>query len=257
MTEGGDQGRQQGGWGQPGGYEQPGGGQSGGWQPQYGQDQGQQQHGQQPYGGQQPQYDQQQYGQPQYGQQPAYASAPAYNEQQQYGQPWGGPPPGYGGANADYASWGARAGALLLDGLFSVLVSIPVFGALIATLASADTTTNADGTTEVSNVSGGLIALTVLLGIATFLVLVWNQGWRQGSKGWSWGKQVVGIKLVRAADLQPPGGWLGIGRLLIRNILGNVTFGVYTLLTYLWPLWDAKKQSLDDKILSTYVVRAK
>src|SRR5215203_4533713 len=54
---------------------------------------------------------QQPYGQQLYGQQP-------------YGQPW--VPPGYGGRPAvRFASWGQRAAALVLDGLFSFLLCIP------------------------------------------------------------------------------------------------------------------------------------
>jgi RDD family len=56
---------------------------------------------------------------------------------------------------------------------------------------------------------------------------------------------------------QPPGGWTGVGRLFLRTLLGNVTGGIYTLLTYLWPLWDDKNQTLDDKMLSTLVVKAR
>lgn len=175
--------------------------------------------------------------------------APAY-QQQPYGQqtPWGSPPPGYGGGPAvEYASWGARAAALLLDVLFSVLLYVP--GIVVFVIGAVT------GETE-EDVNGPVLALGGLLMFAAILVMLWNQGWRQGAVGWSWGKQVVGIKLVRISDAQPPGGWLGIGRLFLRAVLGNVTFGVYTLLTYLWPLWDERNQSLDDKMLSTLVVRA-
>jgi uncharacterized RDD family membrane protein YckC len=180
-----------------------------------------------------------------YGQQaPAYQDTP-YAQQ----SPWGAPPPGFGGGPVvEYASWGARAGALILDGIFSLLVFIPGIAVIVGAGVSAETE---------DDVSGGLIAIGVLLMLAAVVVLFWNQGWRQGSVGWSWGKQVVGIKLVRGTDAQPPGGWLGIGRLLLRSLLGNVTAGIYTLLTYLWPLWDERHQSLDDKMLGTVVVRAR
>jgi uncharacterized RDD family membrane protein YckC len=128
---------------------------------------------------------------------------------------------------------------------------------LIVAFASGDTKTELDGTTTVTNVNGGVVAVGVILCVAAFGWQIWNLGWRQGSVGWSWGKQVVGIKLVRESTAQPPGGWIGIGRLFLRYILGQVTFGIYTLLTYLWPLWDEKNQSLDDKMLSTLVVRVR
>lgn len=287
MTEGGDQGRQSGGWGQPGDQYGDQGQQQAfppapapPWSDHTGQQSGHQS-GQQPaaapswdqpgqqqsYGEQQQSYGEQQ--QPSYGQQPAYGQdpnygqqqpygqqAPAYDEQQAYGSPWGSPPPGYGGgARTDYASWGARAGALILDGIFATLLFIPTLIVAIAIAATADTVTNADGTTEVTDANGGLIALAILLGLAAVVVAFWNQGWRQGSKGQSWGKQIVGIKLVKESTGQPPGGGLGLGRLLLRQVLGVVPF--FFLVDYLFPLWDEKHQTLTDKIVSTLVVRAR
>jgi uncharacterized RDD family membrane protein YckC len=229
---------------------------------QYGQQPyGQQQYGQQPYGqqayGQQP-YGQQQYGQQAYGQpgqypQTGYQQHPY--QQHPYGQaPWA--PPGYGASPANLASWGIRAGALLLDGLFASLVAAPGLIVLIAALASAETETDAAGTTTITDINGGLVALAVVLLLLAAIFQFWNYGWRNGSKGCSLGKQVVGIRLVSEATRQPPGGWIGFGRFLVRNLLGALTGGIYTILTYLWPLWDEKKQTLDDKIFSTLVVRA-
>ena len=215
---------------QPGGYAHPG--QAGGYDPQWSAGPGEDATRQAPA----------------YGQQ--YRQAPAY-QQQPYQQqtPWGTPPPGWGaGPDVRYASWGARAGALLLDGLFTLLIYAPGLALAIAAGWNAETD---------DEVNGGLLAAGGLLLVVGFAVQVWNQGWRQGSTGWSWGKQVVGIKLVRATDAQVPGGWVGIGRMLLRTVLGNVTFGVYTLLTYLWPLWDDRNQTLDDKMLNTLVVRVR
>lgn len=283
MTEGGDQGRQPGGWGQPGDqYGDQGqqqafppapsapwsdhtghqSGQTAAPQPQgWGQQsdhQQQQSYDQPAYGQQQPSYGQQSYGQDSnYGQQQPYSQqAPAYDEQQAYGSPWGSPPPGYGGgARTDYASWGARAGALILDGIFATLLFIPALAAFIAAAAGAETVTNSDGTTTVTDANGALLALGGLLALAAFLVSVWNVGWRQGAKGQSWGKQVVGIKLVKESTGQPPGGGLGLGRYLLRQVLNFVPF--FFLIDYLWPLWDDKNQTLVDKIVSTLVVRAR
>lgn len=230
MTSGGEQGQQP---GQPGPFGQgyppppPAPPEGYGQQPGYGQGQ----------------YEQGQYGQPPYGQQ--YGAYP--QQQQQYGQPWA--PPGYGGMpNVSFASWGQRAAALILDSIITFLLFVP--GLILVIVGASQADSGNDGAGGALLIAGGVLLL------AAFGVVLWNQGWRQGSQGWSWGKQVMKIKLVRTTDAQPPGGGLGIGRLLLRNVLGNVTFGVYTLLTYLWPLWDEKKQSLDDKILNTYVVRA-
>lgn len=221
---------------------------------------GQPQSGEQPYGGQQPygQQQQQPYGQPAYGQQP-YGQQ-GYG-QQPYGQysapPYGstayGPPPGYGPGlppGTQLASWGQRAVALLLDALFSTLLFIP--GVILIGIAAAST----DDDGSMNAVSGTLLTIGIVLCVAALVVGIWNVGWRMGKHGWSWGKQVMKIKLVRVSDGVPPGGGVGLGRYFVRALLGNVTFGVYTLLTYLWPLWDERRQSLDDKIFSTLVVKA-
>jgi uncharacterized RDD family membrane protein YckC len=126
---------------------------------------------------------------------------------------------------------------------------------LIATLASADTETDSAGTTTITSVNGGLIALAAVLFLLAIVFQFWNYGWRNGSQGCSLGKQVVGIRLVSEATRQWPGGWVGLGRFLVRNLLGVLTGGIYTVLTYLWPLWDEKNQTLDDKIFATLVVR--
>ena len=240
------------GYGQQG-YAQPGYGQQPGYAQQpYGQQQGYGQpgYGQQGYG--QQGYGQQPYGQPGYG--PAGQHPQTAYQQNPYAQPpWA--PPGYGAPPANLASWGIRAGALLLDGLFALLVALPGLIVLIAALASADTETDAAGTTTITNVNGGLIALWVVLLLLSAVFQFWNYGWRNGSKGCSLGKQVVGIRLVSMATGQLPGGWVGLGRFLVRNLLGALTGGIYTILTYQWPLWDEKKQTLDDKIFSTLVVR--
>jgi uncharacterized RDD family membrane protein YckC len=243
----------------------------------YGQGSGEQAYGQQAYGQQQygqQQYGQQQYGQQQYGQQ-GYgsggyaqpAAAPGQNPyaQNPYGQnpyapsPYGQPPwapPGFAPQHYPLASYGSRVAALLLDGLFGFVAYLPALIAMITVFTTADTSTDAEGTTTIQNVNGGLVALAVLLGLAAFCFQVWNMGWRQGAQGWSWGKQILGIKLVKEATGEPPGGWTGIARLLLRNVLGSVTWGIYSILTLLWPLWDDKRQTLDDKILSTLVVQA-
>jgi uncharacterized RDD family membrane protein YckC len=252
----GQQGYPQPGYGQPGygqpGYGQPGYGQPGYEQPAHGQQAyGQQAYGQPGYG--QPGYGQQTYEQPPYGQ-PGHYPQTAYQQSPYAQAPWA--PPGYGRPPANYASYGSRAGALLLDILFSFLAALPGTIFLIAAIASARTETDAAGTTTITDVNGGLIALAVVLFLLAIVFQFWNSGWRNGAKGCSLGKQVVGIRLVSEATLQPPGGWTGIGRFLLRSLLGSITSGVYTILTLLWPLWDDKRQTLDDKILSTLVVRA-
>jgi uncharacterized RDD family membrane protein YckC len=100
---------------------------------------------------------------------------------------------------------------------------------------------------------GTVVAGAALLLVGS-LVTYWNVGWRQGATGQSIGKQVVGLRLVREADGRPLGGGLGLLRVLIRGGLGAVSGGVWSALTVLWPLWDPRRQTLEDKLLHTLVV---
>ncbi|MBA2624929.1 MAG: RDD family protein [Acidimicrobiia bacterium] len=92
----------------------------------------------------------------------------------------------------------------------------------------------------------GLIVF--LLGfIAAFAFAIYTS-YLGGQTGQSIGKQQVGLRLVRESDGQPIGGGLGIGRYFLHIIDGFCFIG------YLWPLWDEKKQTFADKILTTVVL---
>ena len=157
---------------------------------------------------------------------------------------WTGAPPLPAGAVL--ASYGQRVGAYLIDVLIAILLTVPGTALIVAGAVAGGG----------NDPNGVLIALGVLLILAGVAVHIWNQGWQQGASGQSWGKGFTHVRLVRAADGRPPGGPTGLGRWFLRQLLGNITGGVYTLLTFLWPLWDERRQTLDDKILSTLVVQA-
>ncbi|WP_328333608.1 RDD family protein [Kribbella sp. NBC_00382] len=242
------------GYGQPG-AEQPGSGQPAAGQPGYGQpDYGQPpQYGQPQYGQpEQPQYGQPgqpQYGQPQYGQ-PGYGQ-PGYGQQQ---PAYGGQDPfqqgfGYGAPGSELADWGSRVGAALLDGLVS---GIPAGIAYAIFIANVIANSDGDSYTTSSNEGPSAFAVILLiLGILASIGLwVWNRVIRQGKTGQSVGKSVLKIKLVDATYFQP----IGAGKSLLRDILRGI-FDQACLLNSLWPLWDDKKQTWHDKVMSTYVVK--
>jgi len=176
-------------------------------------------YGQQPAYGQPP-YGQPQYAQPQYGQ-PPYAQAP-------YGQqPYGQPMPYTG---APYASWLQRVGASLVD----ALVVVPAY--LIALIGVG--------------VGGGAGAFLVIVGyLAAIAVFVWNIAFRQGATGKSLGKQALGLTLISERTAAPIGAGMSFVRYL-AHILDSFLCG----LGYLWPLWDAKRQTFADKVCSTVVI---
>ena len=85
--------------------------------------------------------------------------------------------------------------------------------------------------------------LTILLALA---YLVWNYGYRQGTTGSSIGKSVMKFKVVSEVTGQP----IGFGMSVVRQIAHFVD-PIICYIGYLLPLWDSKRQTLADKIMTT------
>ena len=186
-----------------------------------------------PYGqpgyGQPPGYGQQPYGQPGYGQ-------PGYGQAQPYGQPgygYGQPP---GQPQYPYASWLHRVGGYLVDVLVLLPAYIPYFIGL--------SMTDAEG-----NPTGAGLTLVILGALAILAIAIWNVLIRQGRTGWSVGKQAVGIRLLAEQTGQP----IGAGRSFLRQ-LTHILDSLACYLGWLWPIWDQKRQTFADKIMSTVVI---
>ena len=180
------------------------------------------------------------YGQPiPYGQQPAYGQPQA-----PYGQP------GYG-VTPDYSNWFKRVGAYLIDGILGTLAALPLWIGYGMAIASAETVTNADGTvTTTMDDPSATALLLILLGAATALAFfIWNSCIRQGRTGYSIGKGMLGMKLIGERTGQP----IGAGMSFVRQ-LAHVVDSLLCNLGYLWPLWDRKRQTFSDKIMSTVVI---
>jgi uncharacterized RDD family membrane protein YckC len=149
------------------------------------------------------------------------------------GQQYGAPPPGYGQPAAygaiNYASWIQRVGAYLIDAIcvapFSILGSI---------LGRGDNGLNA------------LYFVFTLLGI---VVTGYNRWYQAGKTGQSWGKKALGIRLVGEQTGQP----IGPGMAFLRD-LAHIVDGIICYIGFLFPLWDAKKQTIADKIVKTLVI---
>ncbi|MFE3163496.1 RDD family protein [Streptomyces sp. NPDC059224] len=188
-----------------------------------------------PYG-QQPQNPQQ--GQPGYGypQQPGYQQAPQGVPQQQgYGYPqqqpgypqqggYGYPQQGYG-ATPPYANWGQRFLGTLVDGLVFLVPYILVL------------------------VGAKVKALLFIGFLAIIAVAIW-QLIQEGRTGQTVGKKALGIRLVKEETGQP----IGVGMAFVRRI-AHIVDGLPCYLGWLWPAWDAKRQTFADKICGTIVIR--
>ena len=161
-------------------------------------------------------------------------------------------PPAPGASS--YAHWGKRVGASLVDALTLVPFWILIVIVALVTHSSHTVTmgTSADGTPATVDVSDGISGLGfTLIGLIYVLALafgLWNIVFRQGRTGYSLGKSALGIKLVTEGTDQP----IGAGRSFLRQLAHILDSFCY--IGYLWPLWDAKRQTFADKICSTVVL---
>jgi uncharacterized RDD family membrane protein YckC len=133
-----------------------------------------------------------------------------------------------------YASWLQRVGAYLID-----FVCILPFSILAAVLGQD---TNSNGLPTFN----ALYWVFSLLGIA---VSGYNRWYQAGKTGQSWGRKALGIRLVGEQTGQP----IGAGMAFVRD-LAHFVDAIICYVGFLFPLWDAKKQTLADKIVKTLVV---
>lgn len=186
---------------------------------------------------------------------PGYQPPPGYGQAPPYGQQ---PPPGYPpnqgqSPTGSYAGWWSRVGAQLLDAaIVLAIIIIPLVAGLIIAFKDAET----DPVT--GDITGGVAASGILILVLTGLIYlafdIWNRGIRVGSKGQSLGKQIVGIRIVKADDGQLLGSGGGFLRWLMTLVFSLIS--CVSLLDVLWPLWDDKNQTLHDKVVSSIAVRS-
>jgi uncharacterized RDD family membrane protein YckC len=178
---------------------------------------------------------------------PAYAPIPSGSEAPPGGweQPIAGP---QGWEGRPLASWGIRVGAALLDWLI-LLVPTALLILLVVVVALNST---AGGI--VTGVLSGLAYLLALLFYAPLLM------GRQGEhNGQTWGKQIVGIRVIRDAGQPIDMGFAFLREFVVKGLLfgfaGSFFLSIPTLLDYLWPLWDDQNRCLHDMVVSTHVVK--
>jgi uncharacterized RDD family membrane protein YckC len=93
--------------------------------------------------------------------------------------------------------------------------------------------------------TAGQTALSVSILVALAFV-VWNYGYRQGTTGSSIGKSIMRFKVVGEKTGQP----IGFGMSIVRQI-AHIADGIICGIGYLFPLWDGKRQTIADKIMTT------
>ncbi|MEI7056107.1 RDD family protein [Nocardioides sp. CCNWLW239] len=139
------------------------------------------------------------------------------------------------------ATWGRRVGGALID----AALLLPFY--LVAGVGGGLSQESGIFVTAL----GLLVTAAGWLGFIGFAV--WNHVLKQGRTGYTIGKGVIGIKLVRKT---PPAAGeeatIGVPIAAVRQVLH--VLDAFCMIGYLWPLWDNKRQTFADKIVGTVVI---
>ena len=141
------------------------------------------------------------------------------------------------------AGWWTRVGAVLVDTL--ILLAITCFALIAAVIVAAPFGGSGD-------ISGPLwLLFTLVLCSAYFVVLMKRAGAQNGQ---TLGKQAVGIKVIRDDGAPVTTKTVLIREVVLKFIVGTVTFGLGVLIDMLWPLVDRENRALHDMVVKTHVV---
>jgi uncharacterized RDD family membrane protein YckC len=160
-----------------------------------------------------------------------------------------GAPPSGALPKEAYTPWLTRVLAWLIDYIpVAILMGIG-YGLLFGTQETACITDTSEYdlgefcATGYSTLGKLSIIVCWLLSLA---YIVWNYGYRQGTTGSSIGKGIMKFKVVSEKTGQP----IGFGMSIVRQ-LAHIIDGAICYIGYLFPLWDAKRQTIADKIMTT------
>jgi uncharacterized RDD family membrane protein YckC len=134
------------------------------------------------------------------------------------------------------ASFSTRCAALLFDYILTLLV--PALALVLAVFIKRRWQSPLSA--DIVVVAGySLTAVLILFNFFYFYVL----------DGQSFGKRLIGIRLVRA-----DGGNVGWKTVLVRHLIGYPLSLLPFGLGFIWALWDSKHQGWHDKIANTIVI---
>jgi hypothetical protein len=155
-----------------------------------------------------------------------------------------------------YTPWITRVLAWLIDYVpYMIIVGIG-YGIELATQETVCVTDSSEYdlgdfcTSSNSTLGVTALVVSVVVGLA---YLVWNLGYKQGTTGSSIGKGLMKFKIVSEKTWQP----IGFGMSVVRELcysVASAACGILWLVAVLFPLWDAKRQTLVDKIINTVAV---
>ena len=162
------------------------------------------------------------------------------------------PPPGpvlRGLTKEECTPWLSRVAAYLVDHL-PLLLILGVGWLVLQNSAESACLTDVspNAVDQICTIGYSTLGITVmwaavLVGLAYF---VWNYGYRQGTTGSSVGKSVMKFKVVSEVTGQP----IGFGMSVVRS-LAHFVDAIICFIGFFFPLWDSKRQTLADKIMTT------
>ncbi len=135
-------------------------------------------------------------------------------------------------AEHEYASWGARFGAFILDGIFINIVWYLFLNLINFALGPSNTT-----------------AIVTLL--ASFIIWHFYYAIPLSSGGSTFGKRIAGVKVLSVASGTYPSTGQAWGRTISYFLSAIILY-----IGFLMPLWTEKKQALHDMVAGTIVVKA-
>jgi uncharacterized RDD family membrane protein YckC len=130
------------------------------------------------------------------------------------------------------APWGERALGFLIDYgvVIVVVIALYIVGLIVGAIADV------------------LGLLVFFVAWAFSLVAFAYLGYINGTTGRTPGKLVMGLKVVGEETGQTIGGGMGIVRWLAHIVDSLICY-----IGWFFPLWDAKRQTISDKIVKTVV----
>jgi uncharacterized RDD family membrane protein YckC len=143
------------------------------------------------------------------------------------------PPPA--AAAATLATWGRRAGGGLID----LLCVLPF--SILALLLGFDSEPPAG--------EGPIGPAYLFFTVLGWGVLGYNRWVRGGRTGQTWGRRARGIRLVSEQTGRP----IGVRLAFVRDLAHSLD-ALTWYIGFLLPIWDAKRQTLADKVMRTLVV---
>lgn len=125
---------------------------------------------------------------------------------------------------AAYANWGQRVGAYLID-------YVPIFVLELIAIIFHNP------------------IVYLLFALASLAWWIYNRCIQAGRTGQSLGKRTLHLRLLSESTGEP----IGAGMAFARDIC-HILDSLACYVGWLFPLWDAKRQTFADKIISTVVI---